>query len=618
MSTPPSESSTTTLSLSTSSFDFGENIVGNTDTQTVLTVTNTGSTNAVFVPSMTGDPSFTIASGPSCSGILAAGASCSVALNYLPTVASAPAQQTATLHLNPSLVASGTSSDVAITGTSAAMTAGQVALTANPQVAQYTITPPFPGTVTVSFGTTTSYGLQTSGKVATGGAPVSIYVAGMAANTLYHMRASIQLANGVTATDVDQQLKTSAYPAGIIPTITASTTPGKTPQPGIEIVDMTGPSAQLVATDLAANTLWAYLPADGQPSTTIIQAPKLLPNGDFVMVIAENSSEPIYGPVPPGTLNVVREIDLAGNTVRQITMDQLNAALAAHPELYPNDPAPLVLQVFHHDVTPLPNGHWLVLANTFKSVTLSGATSPTNLLGDVVVDLDANLNPVWIWNQFDYLDVNRQPVPGGDWTHSNALIYSPDDGNILVSSRHQSWIMKVDYQNGAGTGNIIWRLGYQGDFKLAGGVDPTDWFSAQHGFHFTTTNTTGTFGLIVMDNGDFRTYPSTSPCATTVPQPVSCTYTTVPILEVDEGAMTATLTFHQIVPLNLYSFFGGNAETLANGNVEYDLAGLPGPSSQVFEVTNEASPQTVWNLTLTNDFAYRAFRMPSLYPGVQW
>ena len=38
-----------------------------------------------------------------------------------------------------------------------------------------------------------------------------------------------------------------------------------------------------------------------------------------------------------------------------------------------------------------------------------------------------------------------------DWTHTNAVVYSKDDGNIIVSSRHQNWILKVDYADGMGT-----------------------------------------------------------------------------------------------------------------------------------------------------------------------
>ncbi len=247
-------------------------------------------------------------------------------------------------------------------------------------------------------------------------------------------------------------------------------------------------------------------------------------------------------------------------------------------------------------------------------------TTPTNVLGDVIVDLDTNLNPVWVWNEFDHLDVNRHPELFPDWTHTNAIVYSKDDGNILVSMRHQNWVVKVDYNNGAGTGNIIWHLGYQGDFKLVGGTDPTDWFSGQHGPSFTTSNTTGIFGLTLMDNGDFRVYPPTSSCATTTPEPSSCLYTTIPIFQINESpsVMTATFQFHQILPTSLYNFFGGNSEVLANGDVEYDLSGLPSVNSQIFEVTNQSTPQTVWNLKLAGDYAYRGYRLPSLYPGVQW
>ena len=57
---------------------------------------------------------------------------------------------------------------------------------------------------------------------------------------------------------------------------------------------------------------------------------------------------------------------------------------------------------------------------------------------------------------------------------------------------------KDPLQNGAGSGDSIWKLGYQGDFALLnsdGSTDtnPFDWFYAQHGPYFTTTNTAGQF-----------------------------------------------------------------------------------------------------------------------------
>ena len=59
---------------------------------------------------------------------------------------------------------------------------------------------------------------------------------------------------------------------------------------------------------------------------------------------------------------------------------------------------------------------------------------------------------------------------------------------------------------------------------------------------------------------------------------------------------------------------------LANGNVEFDMCDIsqdPNLAS-VYEVTNAPQPQVVWQMNIKNNFAYRAFRIPSMYPGVQW
>jgi arylsulfate sulfotransferase len=219
------------------------------------------------------------------------------------------------------------------------------------------------------------------------------------------------------------------------------------------------------------------------------------------------------------------------------------------------------------------------------------------------------------------LDINRHPYLFPDWTHSNAIVYSPDDGNLLLSIRHQNWIVKIDYRDGHGAGDVLWRLGQGGDFTLQGGTDPTDWFYAQHAPSFTSPNTAGVFSLVLFDNGDDRLFPSGVTCDSAGAPP--CFYSSVPVLEVNETTKVATLTFHYF-PLNYslsdYSYFGGNAELLDNGNLEFDeCAPSAGPTrSIVTEITHEATPKIVWQMTIPNNFAYRAFRIPSLYPGIQW
>src|SRR5262249_17990239 len=133
---------------------------------------------------------------------------------------------------------------------------------------------------------------------------------------------------------------------------------------------------------------------------------------------------------------------------------------------------------------------------------LPGYPGTTTVQGDVLVDLDPNGNPVWAWNAFDYLSVTRHLMGLPDWTHANAIVYNPADGNLMISMRHQSWIVGIDYQNGAGSGRVLWRLGQAGDFALAGG-DPSQWFYAQHFPNIIQSNGPQ-ITLAIFDNGNLR------------------------------------------------------------------------------------------------------------------
>ncbi len=134
----------TTASLSATAFDFGNNLVNNTISQSVVTVTNTGLAQLTMNPTLSGETSYSIATGMSCGQQLEPGATCNVVVNYTPTTASAPGAQSATLNMGFGDVPAGTPQTVAITGIAAALPVGQVVETNNPQVARYTMTLPFP------------------------------------------------------------------------------------------------------------------------------------------------------------------------------------------------------------------------------------------------------------------------------------------------------------------------------------------------------------------------------------------------------------------------------------------------------------------------------------------
>jgi hypothetical protein len=497
------------------------------------------------------------------------------------------------------------------TAIAAVLTPGVVASTANPQVATYSVYLPGPGSASIQFGETTDYGLKTweQRTPTANGGQINIFVAGMRADSSYHMQARVTMDNGAEFSDGDRTFMTGTPPATAPVAITAGN--GQQPQAGIELFDTLEPQegAQVFATDLEGNVLWTYHSKDGSKFDTV-QPVKMLSNGHFLVLVSFASSVPLQGiTVPPNTVDAVREVDLAGNTIREITENQLSAALSAKGYQFN-------LSSLHHDVLALDNGHWILLASEYKSFSdLPGYPGATNVLGDLVIDVDPSGQPVWVWNSFDHLDVNRHPLLFPDWTHSNALLYSADDHNLLLSMRHQNWILKLDYADGQGSGRVLWRLGQGGDFKLERGADPIDWFYAQHGPNFFSPNTSGTFRLGIMDNGDARSLPDGSHCsATSTP---SC-FSEAVVFDLDEAAMTATLTTQYKLPSSLYSYFGGDVRLLENGDVEADFCASPG-GSVIQELNfNDATPRLIWSVLTKGSAQYRTERLPSLYPGVQW
>jgi arylsulfate sulfotransferase len=477
-----------------------------------------------------------------------------------------------------------------------------IVATQNPLVAQYSITVPHATAgAWVEFGTDTSYGRQTSVTAPTRGnwQTLNVLVAGMLPSTTYHMRAHIDW-DGGSWVDQDRTFKTPSLASlGLVaPQIKITTpNPGLTHASGVELIDgliLGTPNTSLLTTfvtDLQGNVIW-YYPASS------LEAYKFMPNGYIILNLGSD----------------LREIDLAGNTINDVNTGPINQSLQA--QSYPYQ-----ITGFHHDLLLLPNGHWIGLANILKAFTnMPGLPGVTNVLSDVLLDIDPSGSVVWAWSAFDHLDINRAPfgygpfpgaggATGADWTHANAVQYTAD-GNLLLSMRNQSWILKIDYENGTGSGDILWRLGYQGDFALPGG-DPTEWFYGQHDPVIMNTNGSQ-MTLSIWDNGNNRVQPDGSVCGTVVP----C-YSRPTIYQIDENTKIANLVW-QYQP-GYFSFWGGSDGVLSNGDFEFDLADPFGnPSSRVIEVTQTSNPQVVWQLDLSGENAYRAFRIPSLYPGVTW
>jgi arylsulfate sulfotransferase len=473
--------------------------------------------------------------------------------------------------------------------------------TAHPLVAQYGITHFHQGfTAWVEFGTDTHYGRQTSVVSETvdtaGSVHMNILVAGMLQETTYHMRAHVDSPSGPWV-DEDHTFTTGTIPSSSpLPqfTVTRPTSQANAISGGVEVLSLVNtPTAGLqgVATDLDGNVIW-YCPGEAIPL-------KPMDNGHFIFMRG----------------NALEEVDLTCQSIRRVSLDQLNASLQAHGYSWPP------LDALHHDMLVLPNGHWIGLAQITKSVTANGYGT-IDVAGDVVLDIDPTGDVVWAWSSFDHLDINRHIFGLPDWTHSNALVYTAD-GNLLLSMRGQCWILKLDYANGKGSGNILWRLGNQGDFAITDG-DPGQWFYAQHNPSILTVN-----GLVstlsVFDNGNFRMDSSGVTCGYSSSAP-PC-YTRAAIFQIDESTTPRTAKVQwQYLP-GFFSLWGGSVTVLRNGNVEFDSSqpsnvsdstGLFNPVVSLITEVTRTSPEIVWQMTVTGEYAYRGFRIPSLYPGVTW
>lgn len=485
--------------------------------------------------------------------------------------------------------------------------------TQNPLVAAYSIQTALEcaGQVAVEFGPDTTYGRLTAWYPTSGNLQQStILVAGMRASTAYHMRALAQCPGSTTPiATADTTFTTGPLPALAFPKLTVTRpnpVPSSPENPGIELIDVTATGTPALFTDRDANPIWYYDVGSGNYPYVF----KLLPNGHILMIITDAGNLGI---------STLREIDLAGNTIREMDTPTLGQKMqAAGYNFIPN--------TYHHDFLLLNSGHVIVLTNFLNNVNSpTGYSGATPVLGDGLIDLDENWNPVWAWNSFDYLSPNRHLNGLPDWTHSNAIVYSPSDGNLFLSMRHQSWVLKINYNNGSGSGNVLWHLGYQGDFDLTNNGVPTDdpslWFSFQHFPSIVNQNGPQTT-LAVWDNGDNRVLDDSGDVCGAAPSFVPC-YSRPAVLNLDEGAMVADLLWAN--PLPYFGVWGGSINQLGNGNVEFDLnapavAPAPNVASQVQEITQTATPQVVWQMQISpsSATAYRAYRVPSLYPGVSW
>lgn len=344
------------------------------------------------------------------------------------------------------------------------------------------------------------------------------------------------------------------------------------------------------ATDLLGWPVWGYI----RELFSAVWLLRPMPGGFFTLILDG----------PELADQVLREVDLNGNVVRQTNIPRINEQLTA----LGLPPA----TSFHHDATLLPNGDMAVIASTERILVDVQGPGPVDVIGDYILVLDENWQVTWVWDSFVHLDPARLAVLGetcvsegpgcppvllddiaNDWTHSNSVTPTPD-GHLLLSIRHQDWVVKLNYANGTGDGAALWRLGPEGDFTLET-PDETLWNTHQHDASFISADQ-----IILYDNGNTR-------CAF---YPELC-FSRGQVYQINEDVMTATLTLN--ADLQTYAFALGSAQTLSNGNYHFD-SGIQTGDPANYSLAQEVLPDGSLIYEMYTEMpAYRSFRLSNLY-----
>ena len=217
---------------------------------------------------------------------------------------------------------------------------------------------------------------------------------------------------------------------------------------------------------------------------------------------------------------------------------------------------------FSHAMDPMQNGNYLVRVASSDHVRADGKHVRT--VRDVIIEVDPNGNVVDEWRLFDILDPYRDNVlkvldqgavclnidasqagktlsaeqlaeqdksdkfgdivgsgAGRNWVHVNSVDYDPTDDSIIISSRHQSALIKIGRDKkvkwilgaprgwkGEFAGKVLKPVDHQGkpisctDATCEGGFD---WTWTQHtAFRIDAKSKPGVVYLTAFDNGDAR------------------------------------------------------------------------------------------------------------------
>lgn len=253
---------------------------------------------------------------------------------------------------------------------------------------------------------------------------------------------------------------------------------------------------------------------------------------------------------------------------------------------------------------------------------------------DGAVEREYRLSERWPMRRIGYDSLSTTIDGGADWAHANAILW--DDGEVLLSLRHQDALVKLD-----AAGEVRWILANDANWppdlaaRRLTPVGELAWPYHQHGPWLGPVDADGERVLLVYDNGNHQASPWTGEERVTDPRSRVVQY------RIDEAARTVRQdwVFDEPGGGALFSGAVGDVDLLPGGTVlstwgfldrlpdgqSNEALGLGRRSARILELdpTDPGDVRQIWELYLSNDAVdnamgwtvYRAQRIPSLDPG---
>ncbi|ANK58952.1 aryl-sulfate sulfotransferase [Loigolactobacillus backii] len=163
---------------------------------------------------------------------------------------------------------------------------------------------------------------------------------------------------------------------------------------------------------------------------------KELQNGHLMYLAKKNNSAKVY--------NEMLETDFIGRVYKEYHFS--SEAKSSNSENLDDD-----VTVVHHDAIELPNRDLLMTVSDGGSKYIEDTiVQVSHKTGKItkVIDMKKIL-PAKMWRKFTSEKRNNGKV---DWLHMNSLYYDKSDNSLVISSRHQDLVLKMNYK----TNRIKW------------------------------------------------------------------------------------------------------------------------------------------------------------------